>query len=110
MRNVIYKALCVLFVCFRIAHAHENGPCDSCEKLYLQPDQIAINEEGIFIQLGGEWMITNAIHRDGTGLYVSTAHDEGTFSWECRVCHRKNGPLDSKCPGCGTPPWPRARS
>ena len=43
---------------------------ESSEKIYVQPHQIAFSDNGIFVQVGGEWVATEALHTDAIGIYA----------------------------------------
>lgn len=40
------------------------------EKIYLKPNQIRIDEHGIFVDLPNRAVSVTGIHRDGNGIYV----------------------------------------
>lgn len=92
--------LLFFFLClFGAIHAHENegvvffSAQIPCEKIYLKPENVAITENGIFFQINDEWIMTEAIYFDSTGLYVSSLENEWSINWTCPKCKFVNGPL-----------------
>jgi len=106
----ICSILALLFLFCGIGHAHQSD-CStsevifaSCEKIYVEAAQVAITSGGIYFQHGDSWMITDAIHCDSAGLFVSSisnSDNEWSFTWECPKCHYVNGPLARECGNCG---------
>ena len=110
MRNAIYKLTFVLFLLTGIANANDKEISSAslkfvpCEKIYVQPDQVAITNEGIFLQLNEEWVPTEAIQYDASGIFVTSISSEWSFRWTCPKCGYENGPFSRKCGNCGHKP------
>jgi predicted RNA-binding Zn-ribbon protein involved in translation (DUF1610 family) len=110
MKNRLYTAFCVLFLFFGIAHTHERDCSIStpvftkCEKIYVQPEQVALTPEGIYFQFEDSWIMTDAIHCDSSGIFISSTSSEWSFSWTCPKCGTENGPLRRSCKKCGHKP------
>lgn len=106
MKNRLSRVLCVLFLFFGMAHAHERDSSISipafvkCEKLYVQPDQVAVTAEGIYFQLEDSWVMTDAVHRDNAGIFISSVSDEWSWTWKCPKCGHKNSALSRSCEKC----------
>ena len=61
-------------------------------RTYVQPNQIALSDTGIFVYLENAWILTEALHTDASGLYVINLVDEKLFGWKCPKCGRKQLP------------------
>lgn len=72
--------------------------------MYVQPDQIAITHEGIFLQLYDEWIPTEALHYDTSGLFITNMSDEWSVHWTCSVCGYSNSLWRNTCKNCGHRP------
>ena len=105
MRNVFFRISCLFLMFCGFAHAQQEDRTAakfvSCEKFYVQPNQISMTQDGIFILNEDTWIMTDAIHHDGSRLYISSMSEEWSFSWECPICHHINGPFDKSCQECG---------
>lgn len=101
MKRVLCLMACFIFVVLGSTYGHE---LTKSEKWYVQPNQIAITEEGIFISMDDEWINADAIHRDHTGLYITKAEDEWSTKWECPKCHHSNSAWRNTCYNCGYRP------
>ncbi len=90
------------------AHAQrEDGTAATfvlCEKFYIQPNQINVTQDGIFILNEDIWIMTDAVHHDGSRLYISSLSEEWSFKWECPKCGYENGPFTRSCENCGYKP------
>lgn len=76
-------------------------------KIYLAPQDICINEEGIFIALQGDLVNVTTLFSDESGIYVldsSAPHIRNWRTWKCRHCGWVNSFLDNRCqnPDCPT--------
>ncbi len=69
-------------------------------KRYVHLDQVALTAEGIFVELDGTWVLTSALERDDSGLFVS----EWSITWTCPKCQYENGPFSRSCVKCGYKP------
>jgi hypothetical protein len=69
-----------------------------CEKIHLNPNQICIEPNGIFVNVFEQWFRTDALYVDGEGIYFTNAQTEDwSIYWKCPSCGHVNGPLDSRC-------------
>ena len=62
----------------------------SCEKTYVNKEQIVFDDDHIFIQFPTQFLEVNAVQRDGNGLYFDHYYKQGDCEdgyWECQVCH-----------------------
>lgn len=102
--------LSLLSIFFGSVYGNEKDPLlkskfVKCEKIYVAPHQVAITSEGIFVQFKEEWMMTDAIHRDNGGLFISSIADEWSWYWTCPKCgYEKNTAFDRSCRSCGFTP------
>ena len=80
------------------------GFCNEREKIYIQPNQISIATDGIFVHLDNQWIPTETLHADANGIYITNdLRDERKWiDWICPHCKTINGPLDFRCknPNC----------
>ena len=106
MLNRPGKVFWIVLFFFGMAHAHE---IDSsiltpgfvkCEKRYVQPDQVAVTSEGIYFQHEDSWIMTDAIHRDSAGIYISSTSEEWSWKWKCPRCGHENSPFSRECEKC----------
>jgi len=70
------------------------------DKLYVQPNQITLSEEGIFVYLENAWHAAESVHADEQGIYITTLQDK-TWNWKCPKCGHNNSWLVNKCEKCG---------
>jgi hypothetical protein len=82
------------------------GFCDCEEKVYVQPNQISITPNAIFINILDRWFATETLCVDSGGVYVTSASKDGyaPLKWKCPYCGWIGGITDSycknpKCPG-----------
>ncbi len=101
MKNSIhYRLACLLLLCFGSTVAHAGCPkCPKppkfieCEKTYIQPSQIDINQKKIMINCNDRVYETSTLYTDDGGLYFKDYRDQGKCRdgfWECNVCHDCN--------------------
>ncbi len=105
MKHVLYKLTSILFVIAGTIHADGTTLTPNaddaisppavrkfvpCEKIYIQPEQIAVTNDGIFFQHAGEWIATQNISLDGSGLYVNSISDEWTTHWSWTLSLQRN--------------------
>lgn len=77
---------------------------DSCEKIYVHPNQISISEQGIFVYVGNEWLAAESLHADASGVYAGVSAD--LWTWKCSYsdCGATNSAFSpNKCSSCGRP-------
>lgn len=77
MRKMFGTFVIFLFALTALIHADENHHSShlakfvACEKMYLHPDQVAISQDGIFCFLNEQWIATEALHHDVSGLFIT---------------------------------------
>jgi len=74
----------------------EERRLESCEKVYVQPGQISITGEGIFVYVSNEWLAAEALHADALGVYA-----KAKWMWICSVCGYENSCCKPVCQECG---------
>lgn len=109
MRKFIGLISCLLFIFLGVVQAHQNDSIASaefikCERIDIHPEHIAITPEGIFFQLNDQWLVTDALHRDSRGLFVSSVKSEFSTSWNCPKCGHENSFWRRSCANCGHKP------
>ena len=67
----------------------------SMQKIYLEPDQIAVEKSGLFIDLGKKLKPIRALYYDGKRFYV----EEEVYSVETSCQHTEFKPAEG-CPHC----------
>ena len=80
-----------------------NSPCFlKQEKTYVHLDQIHIDEEGIFVQIGNEWIPISGVYFDHSGLFIQNVELRGNpSSWVCSNCGTSNLRYRKVCVKCG---------
>ena len=79
-----------------------DGYCSEGSKIYVEPNQIAISEHGIFVNVDNAWFATEAIHADAAGIYTTELVDSNKYTeWICRYCRHVNSWLINACQKCG---------
>ena len=68
------------------------------EKIYVQPDQIVIESEGIFAYIAGEWTPVELISTDARGLYAMYKNPD-LRTWRCLRCNFINSYWNDRCQG-----------
>lgn len=105
MKKVLLRVLPGLMVFFSIAHGFEkNLGASANQKIYVDPNQVTIAPEGIFVQLGNDWIATDAVYHDSSGCYISGVSNEWSFYWTCPECGHENSPFNRSCEECGYKP------
>ncbi len=83
------------------------------QKFYVEPSQIALEHQGIFAFVEGQWIPVTEIHSDTNGRYVAYARKIHPARWICE-CFYNNYGGDATCKRwdeisrtfCGKPrPW-----
>ena len=74
------------------------------ERVYVQPHQILIEPNGIFVNISNQWFATESVSVDLEGIYVNNlAQEENVrLQWRCGKCGAINGPFDFRCQNCGS--------
>lgn len=73
-------------------------------KIRVLPNEIWIDEHGIFIHSEGDWVPVAALYSDSLGLYAekdSRAEDDVGIIWSCGKCGRWNWGGSQYCRHCG---------
>lgn len=94
-------ALALLFLVPKIGFADCNSDKDvfvPCEKTYFLPNQVAIAQEGFFVNLNDVWIQTDALFSDSTGMFIVSKKDanvdycpQGHPTCKgCSLCHITN--------------------
>lgn len=73
------------------------GKNKSEDKIYLNSDQIAIQNNQLFVFLENQWIPTNALFSNENGVYVEKKWYE---PWECSYCQAVNPPTNLVCWRC----------
>ena len=69
------------------------------DRLYVEPHQIAIQNNLIHVSVGNNWMQTDALYSDASGLYV----DSHQIGWTCGRCGHYNTTNLYVCDKCHAP-------
>ena len=102
MKKLIRRLALFLVTLTALAQASEQFV--PCEKIYLQQDQVVVTQGGIFCCLNEQWVATEALFCDASGLYVTSMRDERSIYWTCPKCKEVNSPLRNSCKRCGYGP------
>ncbi len=89
-----------LFTLSVAGYCLEGQTHDLHNKTYVQPNQVALSESGIFVFLENAWIPTEALHSDASGMYVTNLLDEKLLGWRCPKCGYWNSWLVNTCAKC----------
>lgn len=73
----------------------EKSNTTQLSKIYVQPDQIYVNDEGMFVEVEGNLYQVTQIHQDENGIFIPCAR----FFWYCPYGH-PNPPWRLICLAC----------
>ncbi len=74
-----------------------------CEKTYIQPSQIELLDEHIYVQVNNRVVQTAALHADACGIFFKDVYKETNCPdgfWECQTCHACNAGYTFFCTEC----------
>lgn len=93
-----------------IAQAQDTQQTD--QKIFVEPNQIAFANGGIFAYIEGEWIALESIHSETSGLLAAIKKNPNIDRWRCSYCGFNNNSWDEACQNilgnkpCGRPrPW-----
>lgn len=69
------------------------------EKIYLSEKQIAVHENQLFVCIDGQWVTTEALFADASGVYIQGR--KWYEPWHCGFCGADNPPHYVTCWNCG---------
>ncbi len=80
-----------------------------CPKTYVNPEQIDLRENGIFVLVNDVILQTEGLRTDAQGIYIMTVRDGcGPSQWKCikrnrrdMVCNTCNWDWNYTCSSCG---------
>lgn len=94
------KLIALLLIC---------GSCNAAElpeKIYINEDEFKSEQNSFYVHLGhNEWISTNCVHRDETGLFTYDCHVAKTIrgrecsyqkTWKCPYCYQ-HWPIGTPC-------------
>lgn len=69
------------------------------EKRYINPNQVQFGQKEMYVQMGEDWVVTNAVYTDAEGFYILETkggwtcgycggYNEGSY-WTCEVCGKR---------------------
>lgn len=69
------------------------------EKIYVQPSQVTIVDQGIFAFIKEQWEPVTAVYADAFGVYVVGIANYPYTRWICRAsgCNYNNDGADTTC-------------
>ncbi|MBS0653582.1 MAG: hypothetical protein JSR39_08700 [Verrucomicrobia bacterium] len=104
----------ILFILVFLAHLISSHTAMACtkegvinleKKIYVEKDQIKLDSEKIYVELGGLIYETPVLHSDADGYYIDQVAKSGScswFEWECSRCGFCNlRGIDWECGSCG---------
>jgi len=99
-----HKILSIIFLMMAtVSQAHEgHSKVESTTeetKTYIDPTNIQFNNKQIYVRLNQDWVQTNAVFSDATGLYIVS--NKG--GWTCGYCAYYNTTNLWVCDNCGRP-------
>jgi hypothetical protein len=90
-----------LIVFCNLAFGQSEMLSNQYKKIYVQPEQITLTQDGIFVYLENQWISTDILQVDAEGIYVSQ-DERDWFHWKCPSCQYINSSVtDSHCRKCG---------
>lgn len=78
--------------------AFYGNPVEEPQKIYVQPAQIVINDQGIFVYVENEWISAESISIDSYGMYAQCSNPD-LRTWRCTRCNFINAYWDDYCQG-----------
>jgi len=93
-----YALLIAMFFTLSYGNCAEETRLEACEKVYVQPDQISITGDGIFVYVGNVWLAAKALHADAAGVFARGPDVDWT--WTC-PCGEENSVFRASCKKCG---------
>lgn len=104
MKCITIFILAILFSCKIYAYSNEEIKFIPCKNVYVDPNQIYMGVEGLFVNVHDTWIQTEGIHNDAQGYYFNSARaDEWSLKWTCPYCKTENGILNSYCKNVDCP-------
>ncbi len=89
-----------IFFC-NLAFGQSEMLSNQYKKIYLQPEQITLTQDGIFVYIGNQWSSTDTLQSDAEGIYISQ-DERDWLQWKCPRCGYINSSVtDSHCRKCG---------
>jgi hypothetical protein len=75
-----------------------------CEegKHYIKQESIVVQDDGIFLHVGEDWVPINTLYADANGLYLKEAKWPWT-PFKCASCEHFNPAYLVVCEKCGKP-------
>jgi hypothetical protein len=105
MNRLLFFVVC-LFATFSAQHVF-SAANNEHQKVYVAPEQLKIDTDGIFIHFDEVWYKTDSLFSDGQGIYVHARTEpemgcrKGFFP--CRNCDRCVKWYYDICPHCSKP-------
>lgn len=115
MEKRFFQLACLLLACFQfigqIAHANCCGETearsDFFEKVYVEPEQVAMSSEGMFLKRGEDWFPIPSLFSDRHGLFTYLSREGDPICRApyilCRNCRRCVHERYNICPLCEKP-------
>jgi hypothetical protein len=107
MKRVFLNLTIFIFItCFQSLFSCCQQPrFESCDKQYVQPNYVAVSEDGIFIQLQDKWIQTEGVFSDAQGLFILNLAPSAYGCQDpyvpCRNCKKCIYEVYDICPHCG---------
>lgn len=100
MKNLFYAfgIFCTLFCSGLFASQCHKCISAELERIFLTPNQIALNERGLFVQIQDQWAPAVALHFEAGRFYV--VKNDYEYWCDCVKGHRVPCQLE-RCPACG---------
>lgn len=73
-------------------------------KYYVDPGSVYVTQEGIYINLEGDFFYVCYLAQDDFGVYANVHEFAAKAWWECSRCHKINPPYRETCMACGFDP------
>lgn len=101
MTRILIGLLFLLGMGFLRPNVHAEIDCYVQNKIYVQVQDILINEDGIFLIAEKNLISVNALYKDQYGIYIETAfcdeESHGSKCHYCEGCFKWNCPRRCKC-------------
>lgn len=89
----------IFLVCLFSSSYFFAAESEESDKIYLNPGQIVVSENNIYLELDNQWVPVKAVLVDKRGVYTKPCF----LAWDCSSCGWPNNSRALVCANCGHP-------